>query len=69
VIKILGKREGAEVLLITLGDFPDADSSHLAPRPRDTFGPFQHVYETNGACLLQGERLRETEDANGRLYL
>jgi hypothetical protein len=55
--EILGKRKEAEVLLIILGDFPDSESAYFAPRSCDAFGPFQNVYETNGARPLQGEWL------------
>jgi hypothetical protein len=69
VIEILKKRKGAELLFITLSQFSDADAANFAPRPCDAFGPFQSVYETNSACLLQGERLCQTKNADRRLYL
>jgi hypothetical protein len=56
--EILGKCKGAELLLIILGDFPDADSAYFTPRSCDAFGPFQNIYEANGACPLQSEWLR-----------
>ena len=69
MIKILAKRKGAEILLVAFGEFPDTDAPNFAPRSCDTFGPFQNVYETYGTCLLQCERLCQTENADRRLYL
>jgi hypothetical protein len=37
---IRGKREGAKVVLIALGNFLDAVSAHFPPYPCDTFRPF-----------------------------
>jgi hypothetical protein len=40
VEEIRGGCEGANVLLIGLGEFLDAGSAQFPPRSRDTFGPF-----------------------------